>query len=58
VGTLVEGISRLLMLVKLPQVKPASSLNLLQVFTDKLLSVALPLRLSMTRAARWRGTKN
>jgi IS30 family transposase len=48
VGTLVERTSRLLMLVKLPQVKAASALNVLQGFTDKLLSVALPLRLSMT----------
>jgi len=48
VGTLVERTSRLLMLVKLPQIKPASALNVLQGFTDKLLSVALPLRLSMT----------
>jgi hypothetical protein len=36
------------MLVKLPEVKPASALNVLQGFTDKLLSIALPLRLSMT----------
>jgi IS30 family transposase len=48
VGTLVERTSRLLMLVKLPEVKPASALNVLQGFTDKLLSIALPLRLSMT----------
>jgi hypothetical protein len=34
--------------VKLPEVKPASALNVLQGFTDKLLSIALPLRLSMT----------
>ena len=48
VGTLVERTSRLLMLVKLPEIKPASALNVLQGFTDKLLSIALPLRLSMT----------
>ena len=36
------------MLVKLPEVKPASALNVLQGFTDILLSIALPLRLSMT----------
>jgi len=33
--TLVERTSRLLMLVKLPKVKPASALNVLQGFTDK-----------------------
>ena len=48
VGTLVERTSRLLMLVKLPEVKPASALNVLQAFTDKLLSVALPMRLSLS----------
>ncbi len=45
---LVERTSRLLMFVKLPEVKSASALNVLQGFTDKLLSIALPLRLSMT----------
>ena len=34
VGTLVERASRLLMLVKLPEIKPASALNVLQSFTD------------------------
>jgi IS30 family transposase len=54
VGTLLERTSRLLMLVKLPEVKPASALNVLQGFTDKLLSIALPLRLSMTYdQCRW-----
>lgn len=48
VGTLVVRTSRLLMLVKLPVVRPASALNVLQGLTDKLLSIALPLRLSMT----------
>ena len=48
VGTLVERTSRLVMLVKLPEVKPASAANVLQGFTDKLLSIAQPLRLSMT----------
>lgn len=46
--TLVERTSRLVMLVKLPEVKPASAANILQGFTDKLLSIAQPLRLSMT----------
>jgi IS30 family transposase len=36
------------MLVKLPQVELASALYVLQGITDKFLSVALPLRLSMT----------
>lgn len=48
VGTLVERTSRLVMLVKLPQFKPASAANVLQVFTDKLLSIAVPMRQSMT----------
>ena len=48
VGTLVERTSRLLMLIKLPHPKPASAANVLQAFTDKLLSVAQPMRLSMT----------
>ncbi len=48
VGTLVERTSRLVVLVKLPEVKPASAANVLQGFTDKLLSIAQPLRLSMT----------
>jgi IS30 family transposase len=48
VGTLVERSSRLLMLIKLPHPKPASAANVLQAFTDKLLSVAQPMRLSMT----------
>ena len=48
VGTLVERTSRLVMLVKLPHPKPASAANVLQAFTDKLLGIAQPLRLSMT----------
>ena len=48
VGTLVERTSRLLMLVKLPDVQPASAANVLKGFTDKLLSIAQPLRQSMT----------
>ena len=47
-GTLVERTSRLLMLIKLPHPKPASAANVLQAFTDKLLGVAQPMRLSMT----------
>lgn len=48
VGTLVERTSRLVMLVKLPDFKPASAANVLQGFTDKLLSIAAPMRQSMT----------
>jgi hypothetical protein len=40
--------SRLLMLINLPRPKPARTGNVLQPFTDKLLSVALPIWLSMT----------
>ena len=48
VGTLVERTTRLVMLVKLPAFKPASAANVLQAFTDKLLGIAQPMRLSMT----------
>ena len=48
VGTLVERTSRLVMLVNLPEFKPASATNVLQAFTDKLLGIAQPMRLSMT----------
>ncbi|MBN0795508.1 IS30 family transposase [Pseudomonas aeruginosa] len=48
VGTLVERTSRLVMLVKLPEFKPASATSVLQAFTDKLLGIAQPMRLSMT----------
>ena len=48
VGTLVERTSRLLMLVKLPHPQPASAANVLQAFTDKLLSIAQPMRRTLT----------
>lgn len=48
VGTLVERTSRLVMLIKLPEFKPASAAKVLQGFTDKLLGIAQPMRLSMT----------
>lgn len=48
VGTLVERTSRLVMLIKLFHPKPASAANVLQAFTDKLNSIAQPMRLSMT----------
>lgn len=44
VGTLVERTRRLLMFVKLRDPKPASAANVLQSFTDKLVSIAQPLR--------------
>lgn len=48
VGTLVELTSRLLMLVKLPHPQPASAANVLQAFTDKLRSIAEPMRQTLT----------
>jgi IS30 family transposase len=48
VGTLVERTSRLLMLIKLPEFKPASAANVMQAFSDKLLGIAEPMRQSMT----------
>ena len=48
VGTLVDRKSRLPMLIKLPDIQPASAANVLQAFTDKVLSIAKPLRQSMT----------
>jgi IS30 family transposase len=48
VGTLVERTSRLLMLVKLPNPKPASAANVLQAFKEKLVSIVQPLRQTLT----------
>lgn len=48
VGTLVERSSRPLILVKLPHPKPASAVNVLQAFTDKLKAIALPMRKTLT----------
>ena len=48
VGTLVERSTRLLILVALPGPKPASAATVLQAFTDKLRSIAGPMRQSMT----------
>jgi len=48
VGTLVERTTRLLMLVKLPHPNPATAAHVLQAFTDKLNSIAQPMRLSLT----------
>lgn len=36
------------MLVKLPEFQPASAVNVMQAFTDKLLGIAQPMRQSMT----------
>ena len=36
------------MLIKLPHPKPASAANVLQAFTDKLVSIAQPLRQTLT----------
>ena len=48
VGTLVERTSRVVMLVKLPESKPASAANVLQCFTNKLLRIEQPMPHSMT----------
>ncbi len=48
VGTLVERSSRLLMLAKLPHPQPATAAHVLQAFSDKLLSIAQPMRQSLT----------
>ena len=48
VGSLVERSSRLLILVHLPGPKPGSAATVLQAFTDKLRSIAQPMRQSLT----------
>ncbi len=48
VGTLVERTSRLLLMVHLPGPKPASAATVLQAFTDKLRSIAQPMRQTLT----------
>jgi IS30 family transposase len=48
VGTLVERSTRLLMLVRLPHPHPASAVHVLQAFTDKLISIAQPMRKTLT----------
>ena len=48
VGTLVERTTRLLILVKLPHPQPATAAHVLQAFTDKLNSVAQPMRKTLT----------
>lgn len=52
VRALVERTSRLLMLVKIPHSKAAASAaNVIQAFTDKLLSIAVPMRQSTLRCS-------
>jgi IS30 family transposase len=48
VGILVKRTIRLLMLVKLPHPKPASTANVLQTFADKLCAIDQPLRKTLT----------
>ena len=48
VGTLVERTTRLLMLVRLPHPQPATAAHVLQAFTDKLNSIAQPMRQTLT----------
>ena len=48
VGTLIERTSRLLLVVYLPGPKPSSAATVLQAFTDKLRSIAQPMRQSLT----------
>jgi transposase, IS30 family len=48
VGTLVERSTRLLILVKLPHPQPATAAHVLQAFTDKLNSIAQPMRKTLT----------
>ncbi len=48
VGTLVERTSRLVVLVKLPHPHPATAAHVLQAFSDKLNTIAKPMRGSLT----------
>ncbi|QDL39157.1 IS30 family transposase [Rhodoferax sediminis] len=48
VGTLVERSTRLLILVKLPHLNPATAAHVLQAFTDKLNAIAKPMRQTLT----------
>ena len=48
VGTLVEQNTRLLILVKLPHHHPATAAHVLQAFTDKLQTIAQPMRQTLT----------
>lgn len=48
IGSLVERSTRLLILVKLPHPHPATAAHVLQAFTDKLISIAQPMRKTLT----------
>jgi IS30 family transposase len=48
VGTLVDCTSRLLLLIKLPDIQTSGAANVLQGFTDNLLSISQALRQRMT----------
>ena len=48
IGTLVERTTRLVVLVKLPHPNPATAAHVLQAFTDKLKTIAQPMRRSLT----------
>ncbi len=48
IGTLVERTTRLVLLVKLPHPNPATAAHVLQAFSDKLRSIASPMRKTLT----------
>lgn len=48
VGSLVERNSKLLLFIKLPEFKPASSVDVTQAFFDKMLDIAAPMRQGMS----------
>lgn len=48
IGTLVERTTRLVVLVRLPHPNPATAAHVLQAFSDKLNSIAQPMRQSLT----------
>jgi len=48
IGTLVERTTRLVVLVKLPHPHPATAAHVLQAFSDKLNSIAAPMRKTLT----------
>ncbi|ABF08412.1 IS30-like element IS1088 family transposase [Cupriavidus metallidurans] len=48
IGTLVERTTRLVVLVKLPHPNPATAAHVLQAFSDKLKTIAQPMRQTLT----------
>ena len=48
IGTLVERTTRLVVLVKLPHPNPATAAHVLQAFSDKLKTIAAPMRKTLT----------